>query len=127
MTFVCIGYYDVVAMKALATGELEALMASCRPHLDVLRASERLRVDAGVEPFVAHLRRSSDRLEVDVGTRVAAGDAIGSVFMLEATDLGEALRLAALHPTVAVAAGERLGWRLEVRPLHHYEERSAIA
>lgn len=127
MTFVCIGYYDVTAMKALATGELEALMGSCRPHLDALRATGRLRVDTGVEPFVAHVRGSSDRREVDVGTRVAMGDAIGSVFMLEADDLGEALRLAALHPTVAVAAGQRLGWRLEVRPLHHYEERSAMA
>jgi hypothetical protein len=41
---------------------------------------------------------------------------IGGVFVVEADDLDDAVRLASLHP--AARMGEELGWYVAVRPLY---------
>jgi hypothetical protein len=45
---------------------------------------------------------------------------LGAIFIIEATDMEEAVRIARLHPTTQIPGGEQLGWFLEVRPIPHY-------
>lgn len=46
---------------------------------------------------------------------------IGSVFIIEAHDMNHAVDAASLHPSLRVAAGEGLAWRVEIRPVHYFE------
>lgn len=51
----------------------------------------------------------------------ATKEMIGSAFLIEARDMEEAIRVATLHPTAQVAAGEPFGWGIEIRPIHYFE------
>jgi len=46
---------------------------------------------------------------------------LGGAFLIEADDMDDAIRIASLHPTTQVSAGEGLGWVLEIRPIHYFE------
>jgi hypothetical protein len=46
---------------------------------------------------------------------VETKEKVGGLIVIEARDLNEALRVAALHP--AAHLGEHLGWAIEVRPI----------
>jgi hypothetical protein len=46
-------------------------------------------------------------------------ETIGSVFLIEASDMDEAIKIASLHPSVQIDAGEQFGWRIEIRPIHY--------
>ncbi len=48
---------------------------------------------------------------------------VGGVFVIEAADMGDVIRTASLHPIFQVDAGEHLGWRLDIRAIHHFEKR----
>lgn len=41
--------------------------------------------------------------------------------------MAEALRMCAVHPTPRLAAGERLGFRIGINPVHYFESRKATA
>jgi len=46
---------------------------------------------------------------------------LGGVFIVEAPDFGEDVRLAKLHPTTQMEEGVELGWRLEIRPIDYFK------
>jgi hypothetical protein len=52
---------------------------------------------------------------------------IGSAFLIEGQDMEEAIRVASLHPTTRVVAGEQLHWGIEIRPIHYLERREPEA
>jgi hypothetical protein len=47
-------------------------------------------------------------------------EVIGGAFLIDAPNMDEAVKVASLHPTVQLAAGEQLGWRIEIRPVHYF-------
>jgi hypothetical protein len=47
---------------------------------------------------------------------------IGSVLLIEAKNMEEAIQIASLYLTTQAAEGEEYGWRMEVRPVHYFEE-----
>ncbi len=122
MKFLCLGHFDREKMDALSKAELDAVMGPCMPHLEALYATGQVLLDAGLDVQTTHLRRADGKVVVTAGATPGPREAIGSAFVIEARDLEDAIRVASLHPTVQVAAGERLGWRLELRPIHHFEE-----
>jgi hypothetical protein len=48
---------------------------------------------------------------------------LGSAFLIEARDMEEAIRVASLHPTTQVDAGEQFGWRIDIRPIDYFEKK----
>jgi hypothetical protein len=50
-------------------------------------------------------------------------ETIGCVFLVEATEIADAMRVTPLHPTTRIGAGEKLGFRLGISPVHYFEER----
>jgi hypothetical protein len=48
---------------------------------------------------------------------------IGCVFIVEAPDVAEAARVALLHPTPRIGAGEQLGRCIGISPIHYFDER----
>jgi hypothetical protein len=107
-------------MDALSETELAAAMGECATHLNELHASGRVIVDVGLGQECRSLRRVADKLAVTDGPFAESKEVIGSAVLIEARDMDEAVRLASLHPTTRVSAGEQLGWRLEVRPVHYF-------
>ncbi|MDX8344555.1 YciI family protein [Rossellomorea sp. YZS02] len=119
MKFLCVGYYNAEKMDRKPKEEIDAIMAKCGPHLDAFFKSGQVMVDAGVEKGVKQLRRSGGQVVVE-DTHERA-EKIGSVFIIEAEELEDAIRVASLHPSVQVDEGEGFGWRLEVHPVHSYK------
>lgn len=122
MKYLCLGYYDAEAMDARPPAEIEALMSQCRPHMAGLYGSGRVLVDAGLDLETRSLRRVGGQVEVTADRVVESRLKIGGVFIVEADDLDDAMRVARLHPTTRVSDGEAFGWAIEIRPIHTWWE-----
>lgn len=122
MKFLCFGYLSPEKMNVLPKGEVEAIMNECSPHLQKFYMSGQVMMDVGVEAEVKSLRRENGNIKVMDNALVDLDERIGSVFLIEANDMEEAIRIASLHPTTQLDAGEELGWRIEIRPIHYFEK-----
>lgn len=120
MKFLCLGYFSPARMDALPKAEIEAIMSQCPPHMDTLHATGKIVVEAGVESAAKSVRRAAGGVEVTDGPGDATAEKVGCAFIIEAADMAEAVRIASLHPTTQIPAGEHLGWRIEIRPVHFY-------
>ncbi len=114
MKYLCLGYYHPDAFDLLSDEEKQAVARECRPHDEALHASGRLVAVASLaDPDTAvSLRPGMDATD---GPYTEAREVVGSFFIVEADDLAEAARIAALHP--AARWGEHLGFGVEVRPI----------
>ena len=121
MKYLCFGYFDPQRMGALAQHEIDALMVQCRPHLEVLYASGKVDFDVGVVEQSKCLRLEKGNLIVTDSHGGPGSEMIGGAFLIEAQGMDEAVRVASLHPTTQVLAGEQLGWRIEIRPVHYFQ------
>ena len=121
MTYQCLGFFDKQKMDALPKEEIDAIMEECQPYLDELHKSGHLLMDLGVAQEVKSLKRVDGKVEIDAEPKAEPARVLGSVFVLEARDMDEAIQVASQHPTVQVSSGEQLGWELEIRPVHTFE------
>lgn len=123
MRYLCLGYYDPAAFGALSAEEQRAIGDECRPHDEAFQASGRVRVVASLEHGVARaIRPAGHGPSVTDGPYAEAKEVVGSFFIIEAGDLGEAVRIASLHPAANVRPD--LGFALEIRPIEFYREES---
>ena len=123
MKYLCLGYFDAKKMDALPKPEIDAIMCECQPHLERLYDSGHLIIDAGLDQEITSLQRVNGKLKITVGPFVEISEVIGSAFIIDAQDMEEAIRIASLHPTTQMSAGEQLGWGIEIRPIHYFEKR----
>jgi len=123
MKYLCLGYFNPKKMDARSEKEIETVMSECQPHLENLYNSGQVLIDAGLDSKVQYLQRKNGKVEVMDSPLVKTAEMIGSAFIIEAHDMEEATRLASLHPTIQVEAGEQFDWRIEIRPIHYFEKR----
>jgi hypothetical protein len=121
MIFLCMGYLIPEKMDARPNAEIEAVMSECQPHLEKFYDSGNVLIDAGLELETKSLRRVNGKVTVTDGPFTETKELIGSIFLIEAEDMDEAVQLAALHPTTQVSSGEDFGWRIEIRPVHYFK------
>jgi len=121
MKFLCLGYFDAERMNALPKAEIDALMDQCWPHMRTLYETGRVVVDAGLTQEVRRVRRVNGKASAVDGPYAETKEMLGGAFLIEADDMDDAIRIASLHPTTQVSAGEGLGWVLEIRPIHYFE------
>lgn len=127
MRFLCMGYLDAKKLEALSKAEIDGLMGQCMPLLGELYKTGKVIVDAGLEVTTKRLQRVKGKVAVTDGPYAESKELVGSAFIIEARDMDEAVELAALHPTTRVPAGEELGWRLEIRPIHYFATPGEVA
>ena len=77
-----------------------------------LRRSRRM--SARFRPRTTIRTRDGKQIVTD-GPFVESKEKVGGLFILEARDLNEAIRVASMHP--AARLGEEGGWAVEVRPI----------
>lgn len=123
MKYLCLGYFDPEKMDARPKAETDAAMCECQPHLEEFYRSGHLLVDAGLALESKCLRRVDGKVRITDGPFIETKEVIGSAFLIEARDMEEAIRVASLHPTTQVSAGEQFGWGIEIRPIHCFEMR----
>ena len=121
MKYQCMGFFDKEKMDALPKEEIDAIMLECQPHLDELYKSGQVLMDLGVSQEVKSLQRIDGKVQIDANPSTVSAKVLGSVFVIEAENMEEAIKVASQHPTVQVSSGEQLGWELEIRPVHFFE------
>lgn len=98
-----------------ARAEFEALVAQCRPFDEELRRSGHVVLVESLEWGTTTIRTRGGKTVVTDGPFVETKEKVGSILILEARDLNEAIRVASMHP--AARLGEQGGWAVEVRPI----------
>ena len=79
-------------------------------------------VDVGIEASGRRLRREGGTIVATDGPFAETKEIVGGAVVIEAKDIDDAVRVASLHPTLRMPEGEPWGWRMEVRPIHYYED-----
>lgn len=115
MKYLCLAYGEQQQMETLTRQQFEALVARCAAHDAELKASGHLVLSQSLEWGGACIRPRGGKPVVTDGPYVEAKEQVGGMFVIEAADLDEAIRVASLHP--AAHLGEGLGWGIEIRPI----------
>ena len=124
MKYLCLGYYEPDKFDGMPEAAQEAIARECRPHDEKLYATGRVPLVASLEHRKAvTLRPGKNGPTVIDGPYSEAKEVVGSIFLVEADGLDEAVRIASLHP--AANWGEHLGFAIEVRPIDYWDEPSA--
>jgi len=115
MKYLVLAYGDQSKMEKLTPTEFEELLAQCKAKDEELRASGHLVSAESLEWGSTCLRPRGGKTVTTDGPYLETKEQVGGLIIIEARDLNEALRIAAMHP--AATLGEHLGWGIEVRPL----------
>ncbi len=122
MKFLCLGYFEPIKMDARSQAEIQAIMGECMAVLPSFLASGQVLLDAGLQTEAKRLRRAGGAVRIEDGHVIEDRRMIGSVSIIEADDIDEAVSVASRHPSAQVAAGDALGWSLEVRAIHSFQQ-----
>jgi hypothetical protein len=114
MKYLCLACGDGSAWEELSEEEQEAYQERCRVHDEELASTEGVSLYAGLMDGGRIVQTRGGERTVTDGPFVESKE-IGGVFVVEADDLDEAVRIASLHP--AARMGAELGWYVSVRPL----------
>jgi hypothetical protein len=115
MKFLCLAYGDQRKMEALTPAQFEALVAQCKIHDEELRKTGHVVLTESLEWAVRSVRPRNGKPVITDGPFVETKEVVGGLFIIEAKDMDEAMRIASLHP--AAHLGDGVGWGIEVRPI----------
>jgi hypothetical protein len=115
MKYLCLLYGNQEEMAKLSKEEFEALVARCKVHDEELRRTGQVVLVESLEWATTTIRSRHGKVVVTDGPFVETKEKVGSVLIIEARDLNDAIRVASLHP--AARLGEGQGWAVEVRPI----------
>ncbi len=117
--YLCLAYYDPNATEALPKAELAAIVEQCPPHDEALKSTGRLILQGSLggpaETRAVRPRRSRKERVTD-GPFTESKEVVGGFFVIEATDMEDAVLVASLHPAGQI--GAEVGWGIEIWPVH---------
>jgi hypothetical protein len=114
MKYLVLAYGDREKMEQLTPAQFGDLVAKCKVLDEELRKSGHLVSAESLEWDSMCLRPRGGRTVTTDGPYLETKEQVGGLIVIEARDLNEALRIAAMHP--AATLGEEVGWGIEVRP-----------
>ena len=115
MKYLCLAYGDQSKMEVLTKEEFAALVAKCAPMDEELRRSGQVVMTESLEWATTTICTRNGKQVVTDGPFVESKEKVGGLFIIEARDLNEAIRLASMHP--AARLGDERGWGIEIRPI----------
>jgi hypothetical protein len=119
MKYLCLIYGDLKKLGELSKEEMTALQKEGAPHFEELKRSAALVVaTSGLGPEHMSIRPADDGPVITDGPFVETKEQVGGLFIIEARDLNDALRVASLHP--AAHTGKALSSGIEVRPIPYW-------
>lgn len=122
MKYLCLAYYDTQQFAAMAPEAMQALVSQCPAHDAALRTSGRLVMQASLgEPAQTRtIHPKMGKPSFTDGPFVETKEQVGGFFIIDAQDMDDAMRIAALHPAAQI--GEQAGWCVEVRPIEYFAQ-----
>ena len=123
MKYLGLAYYSPEAFAAMTPEAVEALTRRCPAMDERMHATGKMLVSAslGEPPTRKTLRSRGGKAQVSDGPYTEAKEVVGGLFIIEADDEDEALRIASMHPAAVI--GEECGWTVELVPLDFYQGR----
>lgn len=115
MKYLCLAYGDQKKMEALSKAEFEDLVSKCGPMDEELRRTGQVKMTESLEWATTTILTRNGKQVVTDGPFVETKEKIGGLFIIEARDLNEAIRVASMHPGARLGADR--GWAVEIRPI----------
>lgn len=98
MKYLCIIYGDGNTQSPLSESELEKYAADILAYHEQLRQRGLLTLSQALKPDAATVRNRAGKITTTDGPFMETKEQMAGVFIIEARDLNEALRLVADHP-----------------------------
>jgi hypothetical protein len=120
MKYLGLAYYNPEKFAAMAPDDVQALVSQCPAMDDRMRATGKVLVAASLaetQDWVA-LRPRGGKPQISDGPYTEAKEVVGGLFIIEAENREEAIRLAAMHPAASI--GEAGGWGVELIPMESF-------
>lgn len=117
MKYLGLAYYNPEKFAAMPAEDVERLVGQC-PALDgKMRATGKVLLAAslGDPEGWRTIRPRMGGAQVSDGPYTESKEMVGGLFIIEADDIDEALRIASMHP--AATLGEEGGWAVELIPM----------
>lgn len=120
MKYLGLAYFTPEKFAEMSPGDVEALVSQCPALDEKMRATGKVLVAASLGDLEGWrtLRPRAGRTQVSDGPYTESKEVVGGLFIIEAEDPEEALRIASLHP--AATLGEQGGWAVELIPMDFY-------
>jgi hypothetical protein len=120
MKYLCLIYGDMKKLGALPKEEMAAMQKASAPRFEELKKSGALVVaTSGLGSEHMSIRPGEDgRPVISDGPFSETKEWVGGLFIIEARDLNEAVRVASLHP--AAHEGKAANSGIEVRPIPYW-------
>jgi hypothetical protein len=115
MKYIGLAYYIPTQFEAMPPAEVQALVSQCPPLDEKMRATGKVLLSASLGDGRISLRPRAGKTQVSDGPYIETKEMVGGLFIIEAADREEAVRLASMHP--AATLGEAGGWGVELIPL----------
>lgn len=115
-----LAYFTPEKFAAMAPDDVQKLVGQCPALDETMRATGKVLMAASLGDLVhwKTLRPRGGRTVVSDGPYTEAKEVVGGLFVIEADNAQEALRIAAMHP--AAQLGEAGGWAVELIPMDFY-------
>lgn len=123
MKFLCLCHYESARFAELTPADFEEIGAICAPHDAVLKASGRVGMIGalGMPEQSRTLRVEQGAVTDRAGPYHPTPEPFGAFFIVEATDIDQAVAIAKLHPGTHL--GDKFGkGGIEVRPIDFVEQ-----
>lgn len=120
--YLCLAYYEPGRMGALPAADVQAIVSQCPAKDAALKATGHLRISASLDDPEGRIqiRPRGGKATVVDGPYIETKELVGGVFLIEAADREEAIRIASQHP--AATLGEEAGWGIEILPMGFFEQ-----
>ena len=120
MKYLGLAYFTPDKFAAMAPDDVKALVGQCPALDEKMRATGKVLVSASLGDLESWrtLRPRSGRTQVSDGPYTESKEVVGGLFIIEADNPDEALRIASMHP--AAKLGEEGGWAVELIPLDFF-------
>ena len=120
MKYLGLAYFTPEKFAAMAPEAVQALVGQCPALDEKMRATGKVLVSASLGDLETWrtLRPQGGRTRITDGPYTEAKEVVGGMFIIEAENQDEALRIAAMHP--AATLGDAGGWAVELIPLDFY-------
>ena len=120
MKYLGLAYFTPEKFAAMAPEDVKALVSQCPALDEKMRATGKVLVSASLGDLDGWrtLRSRGGKMHVSDGPYIEAKEVVGGLFIIEADNHEEALRIASMHP--AAMLGEEGEWAVELIPMDFY-------
>ncbi len=120
MKYLGLAYFTPEKFAEMSPDEVKALVSQCPALDEKMQATGKMVVSASLGDLETWrtLRPRAGRTHVTDGPYTEAKEVVGGLFIIEADDADEALRIASMHPAAQI--GEAGGWAVELIPMDFY-------